>query len=195
VVVLGGPSGSGKSTLIASLVAKPGFRLAVSATTRPPRSQEQDGVDYHFVSESGFADLRADGKLLEWAQVHTDWYGTPSSELEARGDDDRFLLLDIDEQGLRSLQELEIKRVSIFIAPPSMEELERRLRGRHSESEEELQLRLQNATRTMAAQDRYEHVVVNHRIETSLDEIRRILGLPGDADTRRGNQACTGTRI
>ena len=103
VILIGGPSGSGKSTLIARLLEIPGTRLAVSATTRPPREGEVDGVAYHFLAPDAFATKCEGGQLLEWAEVFGNSYGTPRSEIEARGPGDRLVILDLDVQGLRSL--------------------------------------------------------------------------------------------
>lgn len=168
-VVISGPSGVGKSTLIDALLRKPGVRLAVSATTREPRDGEVDGVDYHFVPREEFEAMRDNGELLEWADVHGRLYGTPKSEF-ARVDAD-VVILDIDVQGWRSVKALGIEALGVFIAPPSLEELERRLRERGSETEQSLEIRLKGAARELASQDEYDHVVVNDDVEQASKEL------------------------
>jgi len=194
VILLGGPSGAGKSTLIAELLLLPGTRLSVSATTRPARPHEEDEVAYHFVAKEEFARMRDTHELLEWARVHDHHYGTPRYELKSRGPDDRFLLLDLDLAGLRSLNSLGIEHISIFIAPPSMEALEERLRGRSTESEADLAIRLKNAAREMAAKNEFDHVVVNHRVDEALASLRAIIGVTEGAASRENNSTSTSTR-
>jgi len=192
VIVFGGPSGAGKTTLVRRLLELPGVRLAVSATTRPPRPGERDGVDYHFVDERRFEEMREGGELLEWALVHGHHYGTPRSELLARSPEERAVVLDIDLQGLRNIKKLGIDHVSVFIAPPSLEALEKRLRERGTETGASLATRLEAAARELAARDEYDHVVVNDQVEEAFATLRRILGLEGGADVEGGNPTSAG---
>jgi len=172
VVVISGPSGVGKTTLIRDLLSEPGTRLAVSATTRPPRNEESDGQHYHFVSRERFDEMRTTGELLEWAEVHGHFYGTPRSEIHG---DDELVILDIDVQGHRSVKGIGVTAIGVFIAPPSMEELERRLRGRESEHEGALRVRLEGAAQELAAQDEYDHIVVNDDVETAKKKLRELV--------------------
>ena len=168
-VVISGPSGVGKSTLIDALLRTPGVRLAVSTTTREPRGGEVDGVDYHFVPRETFEAMRNNGELIEWAEVHGHLYGTPKNELGGGAAD--VVILDIDVQGWRSVKALGIDALGVFIAPPSVEELERRLRERSSETEQSIEIRLKGAASELAAQKEYDHVVVNDDVGQSSKEL------------------------
>ena len=168
-VVFSGPSGVGKSTVCRHLCEQlPGFHFSVSCTTRAPRPGETEGREYYFLTREDFLSRQAAGQFLEHAEVHGNLYGTLRSELEPRvlaGDD---VILDIDVQGARltrqalaGRQELAAALLLVFLAPPSLAELERRLRGRQTESEEVISRRLANAAREMAAWREYDYVIVN----------------------------------
>ena len=173
VLILSGPSGSGKSTLYKkALQATGGFEFSVSCTTRTPREGEQNGVDYHFVSHDRFRELLAADSFAEHAEVHGNYYGTLKSELISRMEKGIDVLLDIDVQGamqLRSLCERETlfrdSCVFVFVMPPSYEELEKRLRGRGSETEETLSRRLKNARTEMEYWNKYDYVIMNDDLE------------------------------
>jgi len=169
-VVLAGPSGSGKTTVARELAADASrFRFSVSATTRSPRPGEVDGEDYLFLDRETFLRRRDEGELLEWAEVHGEWYGTPRDQVERARSDGVHLLLDIDVQGARSVRRLEDGAVTIFLLPPSGERVVRRLRGRGSEDEEELRGRLRAAEEELEAIGEFDFVVVNDELERAVE--------------------------
>ncbi|RMH04692.1 MAG: guanylate kinase [Planctomycetota bacterium] len=177
LIVISGPTASGKSTLWRRLVALPGVRFSVSATTRSPRPGEVDGRDYHFLDDREFDRRLAAGEFLEHAEVHGRRYGTLRAEVEralAAGED---LVLEIDVQGAEQLRGCGLPMVSIFVAPPSEEVLRERLRGRGTESEEEMKRRLAIVRREMDRAGEYDHVVVNDDFERMLAEVLDLLGL------------------
>lgn len=177
--VVAGPSGVGKGTVVRQLVsASDRIWLSVSATTRPPRPGEEDGVHYRFVSDAEFDRMVGAGEMLEWATVHrTSRYGTPRQPvLDARS---RGLvpLLEIDLDGARQVRRSMPDAVLVFIEPPSMEELEARLRGRGTESEEQILRRLETAALEMAARDEFDVRIVNDDVSRATAEILHVMGL------------------
>lgn len=176
--VLSGPSGVGKDSVIARLKAK-GFPLhyAVTATTRPKRAHEENGVDYHFLSPAAFTRMRDQGDLLEWAEVHGNYYGTPRRQVRDALATCEDVLLKIDVQGAATIRRSVPGAVLIFLAPPSTEELVSRLNGRGTESADQLSLRLRNAEREMADLPNYDYVVINRhgRLEESVAQIEAII--------------------
>jgi guanylate kinase len=175
--VLSSPSGAGKSTLSRMLLAAdPSIDLSVSATTRPPRPGEVDGVDYRFTDVSGFKKLVADGALLEWAHVFGHRYGTPKAPVEAALAAGHDILFDIDWQGAQQLyQEAGPDVVRVFILPPSIEELERRLRSRGTDSDAVIEDRMSRAKAEIGHWDGYDYVLVNEDVAVCFDKIRQIL--------------------
>jgi guanylate kinase len=175
--VVAGPSGVGKGTVIQRVLEiDPSVVLSVSATTRSPRPGEVDGVDYRFVSEEEFDRLVATDALLEWAVIfghHRS--GTPSEPVEAARSEGRHVVLEIDVQGARQVRERARDATLIFLAPPSLAELERRLRDRGTEDEAQLEGRLAAAREEMAEAPLFEHVVVNDEVSRAAEEIARIL--------------------
>lgn len=172
IVVVTAPSGAGKTTIAHRLLAAiPELRFSVSATTRPPRAHERDGVDYHFVDGPAFEALRAADALLEWEEVYPGrFYGTPRAEL-ARVAPGGALLLDVDVKGALHVKDLfGADALTLFIAPPSLAVLEARLRARGTESEKTLAVRLARARDELAYADRFDHVVVNERLEEAVEE-------------------------
>ncbi len=152
--------------------------FSISHTTREPRSGEMDGVDYHFVTRERFRSMIEDGLFLEYADVHGNYYGTSSDSVLAQLRQGVDVVLDIDTQGAAILQDSQAVGgpVSfIFIAPPSLEELESRLRGRGTESEEKIKLRLKNAEIEMQAVERYDYLLVNRQIEEAVEVLRSII--------------------
>ena len=174
--MISGPSGVGKGTVVRSLLeARPALRFAVSYTTRAPRPGEQDGVHYRFVDQDTFTAIADAGGFLEWAEIFGHRSGTPAADVEearAVGDD---VLLEVDVQGARSVRERVPDAVLVFLQPPSEEELQRRLRERGTEAGRDLELRLSEAKREMAAASEFDHVVVNELVEEAVREVLAII--------------------
>ena len=176
VLVVSGPSGAGKTVICRHLLeGDPGLVLSVSATTRPPRAQEQNGVDYHFLSQADFQAAVDRGHFLEWATVHGSRYGTPRGPIEEGLRQGRCPLLDVDVQGGRSVKALMPQAVLVMVGPPSLAVLEERLRGRKTDSEDVIQQRLARASRELADWPHYDYVVVNDRLEVAVASVRSIL--------------------
>jgi guanylate kinase len=174
--VLSAPSGAGKTTIAHRLRARrDDVVFSISATTRPPRDGERDGVDYHFVAEDEFRRMIEAGELIEWAQVHGSFYGTPLRNVRdarARG---QFLLLDIDVQGARQIRDRVPDAVRVFILPPSGQALVQRLMGRGSEDDARVQRRLRNALDEIRGAGEFDHVVVNDDLETAVADVNAVL--------------------
>jgi guanylate kinase len=181
-LVLAGPSGGGKTTVCRRLLERrDDVEFSVSATTRACRPGERDGVDYRFLSRPAFEALVDSDGLLEWAEVHGELYGTPRGNLEAARRAGRSLLLDIDVQGARQVRERAEEAVLVFLLPPSGPELLRRLRGRGSESGEEVRRRMRTALSELAAVQDFDYVVENDDLETTVTAVEAIL----EAESRR----------
>jgi guanylate kinase len=176
VFVITGPSGVGKGTLIRSLVQQvPELEVAVSATTRPPRPGEVDGVDYHFMSEGEFERRLAAGEFVEHANYSGHRYGTLRAELENRLEAGVPVVLEIEIQGARQVRDAMPDAVQVFIAPPSLEALRARLVGRGTNSPRDMEARMRTAREEMQAQDEFPHVVVNDRLERAVGELVQIV--------------------
>ncbi|UCC72622.1 MAG: guanylate kinase [Gemmatimonadota bacterium] len=175
-VAVCGPSGAGKTTVARALVDRSDdFVFSVSATTRPTRPGEREGVDYDFVDRDEFEAMIRNGELLEWAEVHGELYGTPRANLEEAERRNRLLLLDIDVQGARQVVEALSDAVTIFLLPPSFEVLMDRLRGRGSEDESRLRRRFETAKKELACLDEFQYVVINDRLDDTVERIRTII--------------------
>ena len=175
VVVITGPSGVGKGTLIAALRDRiGGLRLSVSATTRPPRPGEVDGVDYFFLSREEFASLVESGAFVEHADYAGERYGTLKDQL-ASGPDDDAVLLEIEVQGARQVRESLPGALQVFIAPPSAEDLRRRLESRGTDSPETIERRLAAASDEIAAQGEFARVVVNDELSRASGELEAVV--------------------
>ncbi len=174
--MISGPSGAGKGTVIARVLESlDGLAVSVSATTRPPRTGEVDGRQYHFLSRHGFEEAVREGRFLEWVEYGGNLYGTLRSEVEdrlARGDD---VILEIELQGARAVRSALPEASSIFIAPPSFAELVARLRGRATESEEAIAARLRIAHDEVAAAKEFDHVVVNDDAARAAREVAELI--------------------
>jgi guanylate kinase len=181
--VVSAPSGAGKTTLVREVLNRfSQLSYSVSHTTRPPRAGEVDGKDYFFTDPEAFQALIDDGQMLEWARVHNNFYGTSKAFVEDRLGEGNSIILDIDVQGGRQIMETDLDLVSVFIMPPSLEILEKRLTGRGTDSEDVIQTRLDNARQEMEQRSFYDHVVVNDDLETAVEEICTIFARAmGDA--------------
>ncbi|MEF2551823.1 guanylate kinase [Aurantimonas sp. A2-1-M11] len=177
MLVLSSPSGAGKSTIARNLLeSDPSFSLSVSVTTRKRRASEIDGVHYRFIDRAEFERLRDGGALLEWAEVHGNFYGTPREAAEKAMRDGRDMLFDIDYQGALQLQEqAKVDVVSVFILPPSMAELKTRLLRRAEDSGETIAVRLKNAKVEIERWRDYDYVVVNEDLDRAFSAVRSII--------------------
>lgn len=175
--ILSSPSGAGKSTIARMLLEQDGhIALSVSVTTRPPRPGEVDGKDYHFIDEAEFHRLVEENALLEWAKVFGHYYGTPKAQVKQGLREGQDFLFDIDWQGTQQLyQRAEGDVVRVFILPPSLEELHRRLRSRNTDSEEVIAGRMARAQDEISHWDGYDFVVINDNVESCFDKVRQIL--------------------
>ncbi len=177
MLVLSSPSGAGKSSIARNLLEKTeGLELSVSVTTRARRGSEIDGIHYHFISEREFQRMRDDDLLLEWAEVHSNWYGTPREPVEQAMSEGRDMLFDIDWQGAEQLVEkMRTDVVSVFILPPSMAELKERLHRRAEDDEAVIAKRLQNAAQEIEHWRDYDFVVVNRDLNAAYEDVRAIV--------------------
>ncbi|XP_057721162.1 guanylate kinase 1 isoform X2 [Arachis stenosperma] len=183
-VVISGPSGVGKGTLISMLMKEfPSmFGFSVSHTTRAPRGMEKDGVHYHFTEKSVMEKEIKDGKFLEFASVHGNLYGTSVEAVEVVADAGKRCILDIDVQGARSVRSSSLEAVFIFVCPPSMEELEKRLRDRGTETEEQILKRLRNAAAEIEqgkSSNIFDFILYNDNLEECYEKLKKLLGLGG----------------
>jgi guanylate kinase len=175
VLIVSGPSGSGKSTLVQKILELPGTMLAVSSTTRPPRATESNGKWYNFVSEAQFREMVARGDFLEYAQVFgKNWYGTPRAALDEALAKRKDLVLEIDVQGAKQVKQKLPGSVAIFVIPPSRADLERRIRERGQDSEDEIRRRLDRARDEMLNYSSYDFAVVNDDLERAGREVQAI---------------------
>jgi guanylate kinase len=191
--VISAPSGAGKTTMLKQVMSNlPGLVFSISHTTREPRQGEQDGVDYHFVSQSQFLDMIDRELFLEYAEVHDNFYGTSKDAIEMQLDDGLDVVLDIDVQGAAILRKKgQPEATHIFISPPNLNELEKRLRGRGTESEEKIKLRLKNAATEIKAAAEYEYLIINEKV----DEAAHLLASIILAERARAHRMPSGKKI
>jgi len=187
--VIAAPSGAGKTTIVKALVARnPGLRFSISYTTRRKRRTEVDGVDYLFIDVESFEQKRAEGELLEFAEVFDNFYATSRSQVETHLAAGHNVVLEIDWQGARQVRESMPECVTIFILPPSLEELERRLRDRRTDSTEVIERRLRDAMSDMSHWDEFDYVIINDKLEQAVLDLENVLGGEG-ASCARANVA------
>jgi guanylate kinase len=199
MLVLSSPSGAGKTTLSRLLLeSDPAIDLSISVTTRPPRPGEVDGRDYHFIDRAQFDAMVAHGDLLEWARVFSNSYGTPRVPVEKALASGRDVLFDIDWQGTQQLSgKAPRDLVSVFVLPPSIPDLEQRLRTRAQDSPEVIHSRMAKAADEMSHWPEYDYIIINRRVEDAFKDVRAILAAerlkrerqPGLSDFVRSLQA------
>lgn len=174
IIVIVAPSGTGKSTLISRLRDEfPVLQWSVSCTTRAKRPNEVHGKDYFFITVPEFEKMIAEGNFIEWFKVHNDYKGSSKLFVDEGLKSGKALLFDVDVQGADALKKIypDLAKV-IFIAPPNMQELERRLRDRKTDSEEQIQLRIQNANKEIKRKDDYDYLIVNDQVETAYQKLK-----------------------
>jgi len=185
--VIAAPSGAGKTTLVKALVDRnPALKFSISYTTRKQRSTEEHGRDYFFVNHEEFASLRERGELLESAVVFDNHYGTSRSQVEGHLDNGNNVILEIDWQGAQQVRASMPGCVTVFILPPSRIELERRLRGRRTDSDEVIERRLRDALGDMSHWDEFDHVIINDDLDRATADLEAVIAGNG-ADSRASN--------
>ncbi|HBC28045.1 MAG TPA: guanylate kinase [Ruminococcaceae bacterium] len=176
LVVFSGPSGAGKDTILKEFFSRrPNARLSISATTRQPRPGEKDGEDYFFLTKEKFESIAGQGGMLEYAQYCGNYYGTPARPIETWLAEGKDVILEIEVQGGQQIREKCPDCVSIFMLPPSLEVLEKRLRGRHTDGEEVIKKRLKAACGEIMQAENYDYVIVNDTIAGAVEQINLII--------------------
>jgi guanylate kinase len=179
-IVLSAPSGAGKTTISRALVRdSEDVVFSVSATTRPARDGEVDGVDYDFLSETVFRAMIETDEFVEWAEVHGHLYGTSRRALQAALDEDRFLILDVDVQGAMQMRERVPDVVLVFVLPPSADALVERLAERGTEGEDTVARRIENARAELEQAPQFDYIVVNENLDQAIEEVRSIVSAEG----------------
>ena len=181
--VFAAPSGAGKTTLVHALMAqrKKDFSFSISYTTRKPRPNELNGIDYLFIDIEKFMSLKESGELLEHAEVFGNYYATSRSQVEEHLSNNRNVILEIDWQGAQQVRESMPKCISIFIMPPNIAELSRRLRERRTDKPEVIERRLKNAKEDMSHWDEFDYVVINENLKEAIIDLESIIDGSGDA--------------
>ena len=177
LVVLSGPSGAGKTSVVRALKQEDAIQFSVSATTRPMREGDVDGVDYYFLDRAEFERRCEQGEFLEWAEYSGNLYGTLRAPMQAALDEGRTFVLEIEVEGTRQLRDNAVDGTYIFIVPPSEDALRERLEARGQNTPEDIEARLAIARRELQAKPLYDHVVENHVLEDAVRDVKSILGL------------------
>lgn len=175
LLVVSAPSGCGKGTILGEILKDDSFYYSISATTRAPREGEQDGVNYHFITKEEFEQRIAQGGMLEYAQYCGNYYGTPKKEVEQMRDAGRDVILEIEVEGAMKVRALCPDAVFLFIAPPSVEELRRRLNKRGTEAAEVIEERVSQAARELPYANRYDYIIVNGELEKAIQDFRTVV--------------------
>ncbi|MFA6242098.1 MAG: guanylate kinase, partial [Candidatus Hydrogenedentales bacterium] len=176
VIVISAPSGAGKDTILRRVLAKdPLVAYSVSMTTRRPRSGERDGFDYRFVDRATFEQARDSGGLFEWAEVHGNLYGTPREEVERLTASGKDVIFELDVQGMRNVRAAGVDAVTVFIMAPSVEELERRLIERATDSREEIARRVAGARNEIKERHSFDYIVINEDLDTAVGDLEAII--------------------
>ena len=174
LVVISGPAGTGKGTVVKELVRRGAAEISISATTRSPRGQEQNGVEYHFLTKEKFERMIGEDGFLEYAQYCGNYYGSPKAPVDKWLSEGKNVILEIEVEGYKKIRAKRPDCIGVFIMPPSVEELAKRLRGRHTETEEQIQKRLARANEEMQLSGLYDYVVVNDTVQDCADRIEDI---------------------
>ncbi len=174
LVVISGPAGTGKGTVVKELVKRGKAEISISATTRNPRGQEQNGVEYHFLTREKFESMIGEDGFLEYAEYCGNYYGSPKAPVDKWIAEGKNVILEIEVEGYQKVKAKRPECIGIFIMPPSMEELESRLRGRNTETEEQIKKRLARAEEEMKLSELYNYVVVNDTVQECADRIEDI---------------------
>jgi guanylate kinase len=176
IIVISAPSGSGKTTIITKLLEKTdGVKRSVSETTRQPRAGEEDGTDYHFITEEEFKRKIDENGFLEWEENFGYYYGTPIRQFEEAVDKGLDIILSIDVKGARNVKNRFPESISVFVMPPSKEELAQRLKGRNTDQEKQVSMRLEEAKREIEAADEYDYLIVNEDLDEAVEELKGII--------------------
>ncbi|MCK8818217.1 guanylate kinase [Natroniella sulfidigena] len=176
LIVLSGPSAVGKGTVLSFLLEEyDDICYSVSATTREPREGEEDGIDYFFMSTKKFKSLIKKNEFIEWAKVHNNYYGTPKKYVEETLASGRDVILEIDIQGAKQVKDSFAEGIFVFLAPPSLDELESRIYGRGTESEKAIETRLENASKELKQVEEYDYLIINDQVEKAVKKLKAII--------------------
>lgn len=176
IIVLSAPSGTGKTTIIRSILKiLPDVVYSISATTREKRTNEQDGVDYFFISEEAFQQKINNHEFVEWEKVYDYFYGTPKSFVEKVISEEKSILLEVDVKGALSIKKVYPDAIMVYLLPPSLEELEKRLRERKTESETDFQKRIERAKMELSLKEKFDYFIVNNNLNTAISELKDLI--------------------